>query len=113
MSYRPLPEFLTIRDSGIEGLGLFATEKIYEDICIGVTHIYDVRFEDNLIRTPLGGYINHSKIPNCIIRKEEGAFYSELFQQLKKDYSFRNYLYTLRDIEVGEELTVTYKTYKI
>ena len=31
MSYRPLPDYLTIKDSSINGLGLFATEKIKSD----------------------------------------------------------------------------------
>ena len=53
MSYRPLSEFLTVKESQIEGLGLFAVDEIYQNITLGVTHIYDVRFENNLIRTPL------------------------------------------------------------
>ena len=107
-TYRPLPSFLTIKDSEIEGLGLFATEEIYEDICLGTTHIFDIRFEDNLIRTPLGGYINHSDNPNCIIiKEEEGASY------LEKGFPIRSYLYSLRNIKPGEELTVKYTTYKV
>jgi SET domain-containing protein len=107
-TYRPLPSFLTIKDSEIEGLGLFATEEIYEDICLGTTHIFDIRFEDNLIRTPLGGFINHSDTPNCIIRREE-----EGSSVMEKGFPIRNYLYSLRDIKPGEELTVTYTTYKV
>ena len=30
--YKPLPDSLTIKDSKIEGLGLFATEDISENI---------------------------------------------------------------------------------
>ena len=107
-TYRPLPEYLTIKKSKIEGLGLYATDDIYEDLCLGVTHVYDLRFENNLVRTPLGGFINHSDNPNCIIRTEE-----EGSSIIEKGFPIRNYLYSLRDIKPGEELTVKYKTYKI
>ena len=51
--YRPLPDELTIKNSKIEGLGLFATVKI-KKIFIGLTHIRDELFEGKYIRTPLG-----------------------------------------------------------
>ena len=106
--YKPLQKELTIKKSFIEGLGLFATDEIYEDICLGVTHVHDIRFEDSLIRTPLGGFINHSDNPNCIIKKEEeGSSY------LEKGFPVRSYLYSLRTIQPGEELTVRYTTYKV
>ena len=37
-SYRPLPKCLTIRDSNIDGLGLFATEDIPGAVYLGETH---------------------------------------------------------------------------
>tara|TARA_R110000850_G_C9740712_1_gene444337 strand:+ start:356 stop:682 length:327 start_codon:yes stop_codon:yes gene_type:complete len=108
MGYRPLHEYLTIKESKIEGLGLFATDEIYEDICLGVTHVHDIRFEDSLIRTPLGGFINHSDNPNCIIKTEE-----EGFTNRESGFPLRNYLYSLKPIQDGEELTVRYTTYKV
>ncbi len=108
MGYRPLHEYLTIKESKIEGLGLFATDEIYEDICFGVTHVHDIRFEDSLIRTPLGGFINHSDNPNCIIKKEE-----EGSNTMEKGFPVIHLLTTLRNIQAGEELTVRYTTYKV
>ena len=66
--YRPLPKQLTIKNSSIEGLGLFATEDISEGTSLGVSHVKNTsgKFENNYIRTPLGGSINHSDDPNCI-----------------------------------------------
>ena len=52
--YRPLPKKLTIKNSVIEGLGLFATANIEANTFIGVTHIRDEQFENKYIRTPLG-----------------------------------------------------------
>ena len=64
--YRPLPKQLTIKSSPIEGLGLYATKNIKANSFIGVTHIRDEQFENKYIRTPLGGFYNHSNNPNVI-----------------------------------------------
>ena len=44
--YRPLPDELTIKNSSIEGLGLFATKNIKKNSFIGVTHVRDEQFEN-------------------------------------------------------------------
>ena len=98
MSYRPLPDYLTIKESSINGLGLFATEKINANSLIGVTHHPNKHSEDGYIRTPLGGFGNHSNDPNCNkILMEDGSFW----------------IGASRDIEPGEELTWSYTLYKI
>ena len=63
--YKPLPDYITIKESPINGLGLFATEKIKAHSLIGVTHHPRKESEDGYIRTPLGGFGNHSDDPNC------------------------------------------------
>ena len=37
--YKPLPDYVTIRESSIAGLGLFATKKILAGTYIGIVHI--------------------------------------------------------------------------
>ena len=64
--YRPLPKEITIKKSPIEGLGLFATENIKKHSFIGITHVRDEQFENKYIRTPIGGFYNHSNEPNVI-----------------------------------------------
>ncbi len=96
MSYRPLPEYLTIKTSNIEGLGLFALDNIDPNFRIGVTHVRDFRFPDGYSRTPLGGFFNHSEKPNCKV-VYEGDFI---------------FLETIREIKAGEELTASYTFYK-
>ena len=64
--YKPLPKQLTIKKSPIEGLGLYATEDIKKNSYLGVTHIRDEQFENKYIRTPVGGFYNHSNNPNVI-----------------------------------------------
>ncbi len=93
--YKPLPGYLTIKDSGIHGLGLFATDNIDANFRIGVTHIKDMRFEDGYIRTPLGGFFNHSETPNCKVVHEEEFIFLE----------------TINEIKNGEEITCFYTLY--
>ena len=91
-SYEPLPSSLTIRESSIHGLGLFASIKIYSKTELGITHIKDKRFSHGYIRTPLGGFFNHSINPNCEARYD-GDFIK---------------LLTIIDINLGDEITVDY-----
>ena len=92
VTYRPLPDNLALRPSEIHGYGVFALEDIPAGKMLGLSHIQS----PELIRTPLGGYINHSMNPNCI-RILEGN---------------RWYLQSIADISDGEELTLMYKGYK-
>lgn len=96
-TYRPLPDSLTIMPSKIEGLGLFALKKIHKDISLGKTHIFNKGRENEPIRTPLGGFINHSDTPNCRLLEIDNI----------------NYLIANRDIEPLEEITLKYKMYKV
>lgn len=95
-TYRPLPSQLTIKQSGIEGLGLFAVEDIKSDTDLGLTHIVDITSENGFIRTPLGGFINHSESPNLKIDVKESGNY---------------HIRTLVDIKAGDELTLKYNLY--
>ena len=67
--YKPLPLEITIKKSNIDGLGLFSTCDIEEGHNLGITHIANANFENQYIRTPLGGFINHSNTPNCKLIK--------------------------------------------
>ena len=64
--YRPLPDGLTIKNSPIEGLGLFTNVEIKKNTFIGITHIRDEQFDNKYIRTPLGGFYNHSNNPTVM-----------------------------------------------
>ena len=61
-NYKPLPDGLIIKGSGIEGQGLFTTRELAVGCNLGVSHY---RINNEYIRTPLGGFINHSDTPNC------------------------------------------------
>ena len=97
--YKPLPNYLTIRNCWIEGLGLFATAKIEQGTNLGVSHIPDKDYENGYIRTPLGGFINHSDNPNVV--------------KMEKIGDRRYHLIATRDIDEGEEITVEYTLYNV
>jgi len=91
--FEPIPSFLTIKESNIHGLGLFATRKIEQHIELGISHIKDNRFLHGYIRTPLGGFFNHSETPNC------EAIYDGDFIKIR----------TLIVVNSGDEITVNYE----
>ena len=98
--WRPLPNQITIKESKIEGLGIFATEDLPPNTDLGISHVYDQRFPDNYIRLPLGAFINHHEMPNC------RAIVSESHQTLGKMNHIR--IITDKSILSGEELTLNY-----
>ena len=95
MTYRPLPEGLRIGDSEIEGQGLLSDVIIEAHTNLGLTH-YKLK-SGAWLRTPLGGFINHSEKPNC-----------ELMNIAKEKY-----LITKKDIMPNEELTLKYTMYEV
>ena len=97
--YRPLPENLTIDKSKIEGLGLFAIKDIDQNTNLGISHVKynSINFDQGYIRTPIGGFLNHSENNNCSLIN-------------KGDYK---YLKTIKDIKIGEELTTKYTLYQL
>ena len=98
--WRPLPDFLTVKESKIEGLGIFATKEIKEGSDLGISHVYDDRFPDGYIRLPIGAFINHHEMPNC------KAIVSESDPLLGKLKHIRTI--AIKDIEEGEEATLNY-----
>jgi len=115
-NYKPLPDNLIIKKSDIHGKGLFTrnTRKnnkgysIPENTTLGVSHIY-IDIDDltlynvlgsKLIRTPLGGFINHSSHPNCkLIKKPIEELNNAIIEYI---------LVTTKKIKPNEELTLDY-----
>ena len=95
--YNPLPSGLTIADSGIDGQGVVATRRLVAGTELGISHY---RVEGELIRTPLGGFINHAEEPNC----------AKSQVRIKPYYDKWN-LVVVENIEEGEELTLKYTWY--
>ena len=91
--YRPLPKEVIIKQSEIDGYGIFAKQDIPKDTELGITHVWAL---GKWIRTPLGGFINHCNSPNA-----KGV----MKQADKTDYRV---LTTIRDIKEGAEITFFY-----
>ena len=133
--YRPLPNELTIKNSPIEGLGLFTTKDIKANTFIGVTHIRDEQFENKYIRTPLGGFYNHSNDPTVMRmvsnmlpklkfgdpidtkakakRFDENDINRENMYYNLQEKSDAKYMFmvSIKDIKVDEELCANYNLY--
>ena len=99
--YKPLSNCLTIKDSPIHGLGVFATNDIQKGTDLGIAHVKMVEwlnFPQDYCRTPLGGFYNHSEEPNC---------------KLVDSMNIYKRLITIRDIKKDEEITCKYTLYKL
>ena len=94
--YKPLPDGVTIKHSPIHGFGLYASKRINKGTLIGITHHVHSNAENGVIRTPLGGFGNHSDTPNC-------------FKLLIEDTTW--WIGAKEDIEEDEEITWTYTLY--
>ena len=119
-NYTPLSYDLFIEESMIDGQGLFASTDIPKGTDLGISHIEfekDKMSARELIRTPLGGFINHEPViksenasgelvevsgPNC-----------EKVKQRADGSKIEWRLVTRRDIKAGDELTLEYTFYKI
>ena len=105
--YKPLPNYLTIKTSKVNGLGLFASENITIGTNMGMSHM---KIKDSIFRTPLGGFINHANEANCV--KAELRMTDEDLKGHLYDYKKWN-LITSQDIKAGDELTVRYTFYNV
>ena len=95
--YKPLPSGLIIKDSDIQGQGVFTTRDLLRGCNLGESHY---RIDEELIRTPLGGFINHSEDPNC----------HRTQVRIKPGFDKWN-ITVIKNIKAGEELTLKYTMY--
>ena len=90
----------------VNSISKSAKEKIEKGTNLGMSHL---KLGSRIIRTPLGGFLNHSEKPNCF--KTKLRFTNEDEPDLKHTYTVWN-LVTIKDLKVDEELTVKYEWYK-
>ncbi len=81
---------LQLKDSSIEGTGVFAVDDIEKGANLGISHL---AAGDSYIPTNLGAFHNHSDNPNAGNVLRRGV----------------RRLFALRDIPAGEEVTVDYR----
>ena len=97
LMYKPLPHGLFIEESSINGQGLHTNIKLAKGTNLGMSH---VKLGELLLRTPMGGFINHSDEPNC-----------ERYQGRIRPGFDRWNIVVIEDIDEGDELTLKYKLY--
>ena len=104
--YRPLPDFVTIKESSIHGYGLFATERIPSGKWIGVIYVKAPHWmpsdlphniQDGYVRTPLGGFGNHSDNPNCDKFESYDMWWISAGRQIEEDEEL-TWKYTLYNV---------------
>ena len=102
---------------------------------IGITHIRDEQFENKYIRTPIGGFYNHSNEPTVIrmvsdvipklkfgdkididapvkkFQDGEDNKGENLFYNLHEKSDAKFFMVSIKDIKAGEELTANYNLY--
>ena len=106
--YKPLPDSLTIKPSGIDGLGLFTKENINRGTNLGMSHL---KLGEKIFRTPLGGFYNHSKDPNCYLKPR--LIYFCASTDHKRLVTTVMELYALEDIPKDTEITTEYTLYEM
>ena len=97
--YYPIPSEVTIKKSPINGLGLYTVKDIESGHKFGISHVEDSRFSHGYVRTPLGGFVNHSETPNA-----------EIICSTERDMLELN---SIKEILSGEEVTVKYWLYDL
>ena len=94
--YSPLPNNLKIAESKIDGHGIFAMDNLDKGLDLGSSHI-KVPMIYGYVRTPLGGFVNHSENNNC-----------ELFiKENWDDYIIFNII-TTKKIKKDQEILLNY-----
>ena len=98
-TYLPLPEGLTIDPSPIHGMGLFWIDpvKLDPETRLEIAHVSNKNFENEYIRTPLGGSYNYSRTPDC-----------ELQDGITPNGTHTKEQSTIEEFTVQQELTCTY-----
>ena len=94
--YKALPNWIHVKDSRVAGQGLFAKDDVPEDVYLGISHVV---VDEEIMRTPLGGFVNHSDDPNCVKYPVDNKYYTKY------------YIKTIRPIKAGEELFLKYTFY--
>ena len=119
-NYTPLSHDLFIEESMIDGQGLFSSHDLSKGTDLGISHIQfekDKMSAIELIRTPLGGFINHEPIVKS--ENESGELVEvsgpncEKVKQRADGAKIEWRLVTRKDIKAGDELTLEYTFYKI
>ena len=103
--YTALPSWAEAKQVEGKGHGLFTNTDIAAGSYLGITHLalgpeQSKAMKRNYVRTPLGGFINHSETPNCaLLRHPESG---------KEELGWVTHMWAIIPIKKGTELTCFY-----
>ena len=104
--YKALPECVEVKTSEGKGHGLYAAIDIPAGSYLGITHLSLIKEQQDLmgrdyVRTPLGGFINHSETPNCALVRHPRPDRPKLL-------GVGTHMWAILPIKKGTELTCFY-----
>tara|TARA_B100001769_G_scaffold175619_1_gene138522 strand:+ start:391 stop:783 length:393 start_codon:yes stop_codon:yes gene_type:complete len=104
--YKALPACMEVRNTEESGHGLYATVDIPAGSYLGISHVaLSVEQENivkrNYVRTPIGGLINHSETPNCVLLKHPQP-------ERPGQLGLVTHMWSIIPIKKGTELTCFY-----
>ena len=79
MTYQALPDGLFINSSQVAGQGIFTNKALEIGTDLGMSHLI---IGDEIIWTPLGGFINHSDTPNCEKYMIDNRYYVRVIRSI-------------------------------
>ena len=88
--FKPLGEKLYLKKSTIHGHGIFAKISLDKDESLHISHVnapgdYGGLFDNGLIRTASGSYVNHSGDPNATLDEWDAGYLLCSIRKIKKD----------------------------
>jgi len=98
-NYRPIPKPFYLDKSNIEGYGIFTDRDIDFDEIFFERETHTRLSTGELLRSPLGRFINNSDTPNATLWGD----------QPDKAGNIQRYLLITRDVKAGEEITLRYE----
>jgi len=79
VTYRALPQGLFVGNSPVSGQGIYSKYELPEGKELGMSHYLE---NDEIYRTPLGGFLNHSNNPNCEKYKVGNKYYVKTIKSI-------------------------------
>ena len=104
--YQALPECVEVKRSEGKGHGLYAAIDIAAGSYIGISHLALIPDQQkyikrDYIRTPIGGFINHSEFPNCALVRHPRT-------EKPTELGIVTHMWAIKPIKKGTELTCFY-----
>lgn len=117
-NYEPIPyNMVDLVNTADKGFSIVSKYDMAPGVCVGIGWYVNANAKEHLlnptsseickIRTPLGGFINHSNNPNCEVKHEEVLRYKKKTEK-ETIHADHWLLYVSKAISAGDELLINY-----